>query len=193
MIYTTAVLGVILLGLAQSVEGFKPTPLCISCSSRGHSTLKATTIIDNTDIEEGERPLVTVRFINTVTGKDVVTVVEQGSNLLFIGDQAGVKLPRSCRTGLCASCTCEVMDPMAIATASNPRDGFATIRACSTKCYVPPGMEEMVVDVYRMQNRAPVKSRGSVTSNAGVAEAAFEAYVCANWLILCLNLLLAPN
>ena len=78
------------------------------------------------------------------------------------------------------------MDPMAIATASNPRDGFATIRACSTKCYVPPGMEEMVVDVYRMQNRAPVKSRGSVTSNAGVAEAAFEAYVRAHWLIPCL-------
>ena len=180
MIYTPAFLGVLLLGLAQCAEGFKPTPLCVTCSSRGLSSLKASTIVDNTDIVEGERPLVTVRFINTVTGKDVVTVVEQGSNLLFIGDQAGVKLPRSCRTGLCASCTCEVMDPMAIATASNPRDGFATIRACSTKCYVPPGMEEMVVDVYRMQNRAPVKSRGSVTSNAGVAEAAFEAYVRAH-------------
>ena len=73
-------------------------------------------------------PMVTVRFINTVSGKEVVAVVEQGSNLLFVGDQAGIKLPRSCRTGLCASCTCEVQDPMAVATASNPRDGFATIR-----------------------------------------------------------------
>jgi ferredoxin len=71
---------------------------------------------------ESEVPMVTVRFINTVGGKDIVAVVEQGSNLLFVGDQAGVKLPRSCRTGLCASCTCEVQDPMAIATLSNPRD-----------------------------------------------------------------------
>jgi len=91
----------------------------------------------------------------------VVENVPRGSNLLAVGDNAGVKLPRACRTGLCGSCTCEVQDPQAIATSSNPRDGFATIRACSTKCYVPNGLEEMVVDVHRMQ-RKPAKTPGVV-------------------------------
>jgi ferredoxin len=98
--------------------------------------------------------LITVRFVNTVSGRDVVVEVEPGSNLLFVGDSNGVALPRACRTGLCGSCTCEVQDPEAIKTPTNPREGFATIRACSTKCFVPEGMDEMVVDVYRMKNRA---------------------------------------
>eukprot|EP01035_Chromulina_nebulosa_P027878 gene27878-36722_t len=103
-------------------------------------------------------PTLTVRFINTISGKDVVVEdVPMGSNLLAIGDSAGVKLPRACRTGLCGSCTCDVKDPLAIATSSNSRDGFATIRACSAKCFVPEGLEEMVVDVHRMQ-RKPKKS-----------------------------------
>jgi ferredoxin len=97
---------------------------------------------------------ITVRFINTVNGKDVVVDdVPMGSNLLAVGDKAGVKLPRACRTGLCGSCTCDVKDPLAIATPTNSRDGFATIRACSTKCFVPDGLEEMVVDVHRMQRK----------------------------------------
>lgn len=110
--------------------------------------------------DRGEGPeevieMMTVRFINTPSGKDVVAEVETGSNLLFIGDKFGVKLPRACRTGLCGSCTCEVKDPSAIQTDSNPRAGFATVRACSTKCFVHPGQSEMVVDVYRMQNKVP--------------------------------------
>lgn len=108
--------------------------------------------------EEDFIPTIKVRFINTVSGKDVVVEdVPIGSNLLAVGDSAGVKLPRACRTGLCGSCTCEVKDPLAIATSTNPRDGFATIRACSTKCFVPNGLDEMVVDVYRMQ-RKPKKA-----------------------------------
>lgn len=95
--------------------------------------------------------LISVRFINTVNGKDVTIQVEAGTNLLAVGDSAGVKLPRACRTGLCGSCTCEIQDPAAIATSSNPRDGFATIRACSANCYVPQGMDELVVDVHRMR------------------------------------------
>ena len=176
MIYLTSVLSVLLLGLGQSAEGYTPSTRSSARIVRGARINAVPEWTNGIELEEPQRPMVTVRFVNTVNGKDVVAVVEQGSNLLFVGDQAGVKLPRSCRTGLCASCTCEVQDPQAIATPSNPRDGYATIRACSTKCYVPPGMEEMVVDVYRMQNRVPVKSRGS-TSNAGVAEVAFEAYV----------------
>eukprot|EP01036_Dinobryon_divergens_P039040 gene39040-51356_t len=122
----------------------------ISRSSRhiNHAGLFATT--DDTIIQEK----ITVRFINTVNGRDVVAKVFPGDNLLAVGDANGVALPRACRTGLCGSCTCEVKDPEAIATSTNPRDGFATIRACSTKCFVPNGAAEMVVDVYRMRDRA---------------------------------------
>ena len=113
---------------------------------------------ENVNEEMSENTL-TVRFINTISGKDVVVNgVKEGSNLLFIGDSAGVKLPRACRTGLCGSCTCEVKDPAAIATATNPRDGFATLRACSTKCYIPEGLDEMVVDVRRMKGTTTIKS-----------------------------------
>lgn len=99
-------------------------------------------------------PEVTVRFINTANGKDVVAKALLGDNLLAVGDSNGVKLPRACRTGLCGSCTCELKDPAAIQTSSNPRDGYATIRACSTKCFVPDGEQEMVVDVGRMRRLA---------------------------------------
>jgi len=104
-------------------------------------------------------PMVTVRFINTVDGNDVIAHVPMGSNLLATGDGVGVKLPRACRTGLCGSCTCDVQDPNAIATKTNPRDGFATIRACSAKCSVPEGMTEMVVDVHRMRKTATAAAR----------------------------------
>lgn len=53
-----------------------------------------------TAVEESDgAPTVTVRFINTVLGKDVVTTVPIGSNLLVVGDKCGVSLPRACRTG----------------------------------------------------------------------------------------------
>jgi ferredoxin len=195
MIYSGTVFSLLILGLAQNAEGFHSSRMHgltrISGASFKQNAVPQWTSEGIVE-EEGEGevphvPMVTVRFVNTVGGKDVVTVVEQGSNLLFVGDQAGVKLPRSCRTGLCASCTCEVQDPMAIATLSNPRDGFATIRACSTKCFVPGGMDEMVVDVYRMQKRVGPKSRatfdddgmsniGSVEKE-GKKEIVFDSYV----------------
>ena len=44
--------------------------------------------------------LITVRFINTISGKDVIASdIEMGANLLAVGDKLGVKLPRACRTG----------------------------------------------------------------------------------------------
>lgn len=104
-------------------------------------------------------PEVIVRFVNTVNGRDIVAKALLGDNLLAVGDANGVKLPRACRTGLCGSCTCELKDPAAIQTSSNPRDGFATIRACSTKCFVPDGEQEMVVDVGRMRRMAEKDSR----------------------------------
>lgn len=116
---------------------------------------------------------ITLRFINNLSGKDVTIEVEEGSNLLAMGDLAGVKLPRACRTGLCGSCTCEVKDPQAIGTASNPRNGFATIRACSTKCYIPEGMDEMVIDVYRMKNRAEaIASKNAASKGMAVSSTA---------------------
>lgn len=177
MIYSNIALSLLFAGLGQQAEGFhlgKPL-LCKSIISSRHNPVFISPTEDAVIDSEYVEPMITVRFINTVGGKDVVTVVEQGSNLLFIGDQAGVKLPRSCRTGLCASCTCEVQDPQAVATASNPRDGYATIRACSTKCYVPPGMEEMIVDVYRMQLSKKVVRRSS--EGTTIVEVEKEAYV----------------
>tara|TARA_B110000090_G_C13267531_1_gene402787 strand:- start:129 stop:938 length:810 start_codon:yes stop_codon:yes gene_type:complete len=111
---------------------------------------KYTTSNDKDD--EAEVETIRVRFTNLPNGKDIVTDTPIGSNLLMLGDKVGVKLPRACRTGLCGSCTCQMEDPLAIMTPSNPRAGFATIRACSTKCFVPPSMHEMVVDVGRMSN-----------------------------------------
>jgi ferredoxin len=179
MIYSNVALSLLLAGLGQQAEGFhlgKPL-LCTSSVSSRYNPLYISPTEDSVDlIYENGQPMITVRFINTVGGKDVVSTVEQGSNLLFIGDQAGVKLPRSCRTGLCASCTCEVQDPQAVATASNPRDGYATIRACSTKCYVPPGMDEMIVDVYRMQ-LSKKKVVRKTEGGTAVVEVEKEAYV----------------
>jgi len=128
---------------------------------------------------ESDVKVVTVRFINNLSGKDVVTEAEEGTILLAVGDRAGVKLPRACRTGLCGSCTCEVQDPQAIATDTNPRDGFATIRACSTRCYVPEGMDEMVVDVHRMRSRATTGSAvgKSISSSSGTNTPVETSYV----------------
>mmetsp|Transcript_9096 Transcript_9096/g.8131 ORF Transcript_9096/g.8131 Transcript_9096/m.8131 type:complete len:269 (+) Transcript_9096:32-838(+) len=110
-----------------------------------------------------DRPTISIRFINTVDGKDIVGEILEGDNLLAVGDRLGVKLPRACRTGLCGSCTCDIQDPNAIATVTNPRDGYATIRACSTKCFVPEGMNEMVIDVHRMRKN---KSKSNKLENA---------------------------
>ncbi len=95
---------------------------------------------------------VSVRFTNTPSGLDVVVNnVDQNSILLAVADNAGVKLPRACRTGLCGSCTCEIKDPTAEASEWNPRAGYVTIRACSARCVPPEGMPELVVDVGRMR------------------------------------------
>ncbi len=113
---------------------------------------------DDTAANAVDEYTLTVRFINTPSGKDVIVEkVEAGSTLLAIGDSVGIELPRACRTGLCGSCTCEVQDPLAIKTPTNCREGFATVRACSTKCYLAEGMQEMVVDVQRMRK---IKKKG---------------------------------
>eukprot|EP00607_Mallomonas_marina_P004592 CAMPEP_0182425534 /NCGR_PEP_ID=MMETSP1167-20130531/11983_1 /TAXON_ID=2988 /ORGANISM="Mallomonas Sp, Strain CCMP3275" /LENGTH=184 /DNA_ID=CAMNT_0024606337 /DNA_START=228 /DNA_END=781 /DNA_ORIENTATION=- len=105
-------------------------------------------------------PDVTVRFLNAAkNGRDVVATAKLGDNLLAVGDANGVELPRACRTGLCGSCTCVLKDPRAVKTSTNPKEGFATIRACSTKCFLPPGETEMIIDVNVMRQRATAKSK----------------------------------
>jgi ferredoxin len=123
------------------------------------------------------RRIITVRFVNNLTGKDITIETEEGKNLLAVGDKAGVKLPRACRTGLCGSCTCEVEDPKAIATSTNPRNGFATIRACSYNCYVKPGMTEMVVDVHRMKTRAAASASPSKGESSSFATSQYVRYL----------------
>lgn len=120
-----------------------------------------------------EEDTISVRFINGPSRKDVLAnSVKPGSNLLAVGDSVGVQLPRACRTGLCASCTCEVEVPELKATGPNTRDGFATVRACQVKCFVPDGMKEMVVDVSRM--RKIKKGDSSKDPTATVADAQFS-------------------
>ena len=110
---------------------------------------------------------VTVRFVNTISGEDVVVRdVQQGQNLMFLGDSAGVKIPRACRTGLCGTCTCEVITPGSIPTHPTEREGFTMIRACSAQCYAPEGMDEMVVDVGRMKTMRRKKPPTSVATTA---------------------------
>ncbi len=111
-----------------------------------------------------------VRFINTIKGRDITAEVFPGDNLLAVGDMSDVKLPRACRTGLCGSCTTQLKDPAAIKTATNPRDGFATIRACSTKCFVPQGETEMIIDVSMMRDRMMTKG-GATKESIGSASA----------------------
>jgi hypothetical protein len=128
----------------KNISKCKCSSVCSRCNPSKFTQLNAmgkTIIQPETD---PYIPNINIRFINTVSGKDVVTSAPLGSNLLMVGDAAGVKLPRACRTGLCGSCTCEVKDPNAI-------NGFATIRACSANVYLAPGEQEMVVDVYRMK------------------------------------------
>lgn len=184
MIYSSQLFSVLLVSVASIGHAFRilppTTPIHNQLNSRKNQFLSDSSsssrryavpewLVDGPMKSSGDEDmgLITVRFVNTVSGKDVVTQVEPGSNLLMAGDNCGVKLPRACRTGLCGSCTCEIKDPEAISTATNPRDGYATIRACSTKCFVPQGMDEMVIDVYRMQNRAVEKE--TVSAGGGAA------------------------
>lgn len=118
-------------------------PLYTSLKSRR----KAFPILSTETDELYTLPNITVRFLNTNNEFDVVTSCPPGANLLAVADAAGVKLPRACRTGLCGSCTTEVKDPNAAVTKSSPRPGFATVRACSVKCFIPQGETEMIIDV----------------------------------------------
>ena len=62
----------------------------------------------------GEAELIRVRFVNPPPskrvdsrvireGSDVVILTKPGTNILRLGDDHGIKIPRACRTGLCGT------------------------------------------------------------------------------------------
>ncbi|CAN8073130.1 unnamed protein product [Agarophyton chilense] len=94
---------------------------------------------------------IAVRFINTPSGQPIVAAAKPGDNLLAVGDSVGVHIPRACQTGLCGSCTCDVLDPSA-------PDGRQTVRACQTRAIPFNSSTELVVDVARMKVAARAKN-----------------------------------
>lgn len=91
-----------------------------------------------------------VRFINTPSGNDVVAAARIGERLLSVGDSVGVRIPRACQSGLCGSCTCDVLD-------STLEEGRQTIRACQAAVVIPDGGSELIVDVARMKTARTMK------------------------------------
>lgn len=88
---------------------------------------------------------IAVRFINNPTGTDLVAAADPGDGLLTVGDSVGMHIPRACQSGLCGSCTVDVIDPSA-------ENGRQTVRACQTSAIPLDDSLEMVVDLARMRN-----------------------------------------
>merc|ERR1712146_358553 len=133
------------------------------------------------------------RFINVPPhvndGKDIVAVGKLNDNLLSLAENAGLNIPRACRTGLCGTCTADVQDPNFVAEdASNEtsdeekdsatekgvfgytgRTGWQIVRTCTTNVMLLPGTEEMVVDVHRMK-RKKKKSKKLNPQNDGTTD-----------------------
>ncbi|KAI0562968.1 Ferritin-2 [Gracilaria domingensis] len=100
------------------------------------------------DLMPGE---IAVRFINTPSGQTVIAAASVGDNLLKVGDSVNLHIPRGCQTGVCGSCTCDVLDP------TSP-DGRQTVRACQTGAIPTDGSNELVVDVARMKTASKAKN-----------------------------------
>jgi 2Fe-2S iron-sulfur cluster binding domain len=96
-------------------------------------------------LKEGE---VAVRFIGTEDGVDRVIAAKPGDAVVATAAKAGVKIATSCRSGLCGTCTTDLEDPN-WPSSKTYRPGYQPMRACVAKITVPPGCEEMVLDVYR--------------------------------------------
>ena len=91
-------------------------------------------------------PTIKIRFVNTKEGADVTTEVRENTNLLNAADDAGVKIPRACRNGLCGACQCTLIT----------EDGDERyMRACSTsvKAIDAGAAGEFVVDVSKKRRR----------------------------------------
>lgn len=94
------------------------------------------------ELQPGE---VGVRFINGPSGSDVIAAAKPGDNLLAVGDSVNVRIPRACQSGLCGSCTCDILD-------TTKPEGRQTVRACQTGVDIPDSGPEMIIDVSRMKS-----------------------------------------
>ncbi|PXF46420.1 hypothetical protein BWQ96_03814 [Gracilariopsis chorda] len=94
---------------------------------------------------------IAVRFINTPSGNEVIAAANVGDNLLNVSDSVGVHIPRACQSGLCGSCTCDIVDVSA-------QDGRQTVRACQTAAVPVDGSRELVVDVARTKTTSAGKN-----------------------------------
>ncbi|GMI11893.1 hypothetical protein TrVE_jg12523 [Triparma verrucosa] len=110
---------------------------------------------------EDPSEMIRVRFKNPPSdsgvgaGEDVVILAKPGANLLRLGDQNGVKVPRACRTGLCGTCTATLIDPTWPGGEElGGEPGLQTIRVCGAGAMLPEGCDEMVIDLYRNNGKA---------------------------------------
>lgn len=100
--------------------------------------------------ENYSRGKIPVRFVNyEIMGSEKLVYAEHGTNVLTISDEAGVHIPRQCRSGLCGTCTADVKDPT---WTEGDRIGFQTVRTCQAGAMLTSGCDEMVIDCYRNAN-----------------------------------------
>jgi len=98
---------------------------------------------------------VSVRFQNWAPGQsDVVTIASEGEVLMDVGDRVGVKIPRGCKTGICGTCTLDLIDP-------NYEGTLQTVRACCTIVQGNSEQRDLVVDCSRMGGSEETPSAGS--------------------------------
>jgi len=134
------------------VSGGSTTSKDSNSVSRDHMGMLTTlTTEDLSNIDEDN--MVRVRFVNIpppssslAPPDEVVVLAKKGSNLLRVGDDNGVKVPRACRTGLCGTCTAVLTDPTWPGD-ENTEPGYQTIRCCNAGAMTPAGCEEMIVDL----------------------------------------------
>lgn len=113
----------------------------IVASEASKSTDGGSSIALPDDLENDE---VVVRFINVPGEREVVATASAGENLLNVSDNAGVHIPRGCKSGLCGTCTTDIVD-------TDSETGVQVVRACQTGVAALSGQVEMIVDVHRTQ------------------------------------------
>ncbi len=113
----------------------------------------------------GEEP-VRVRFKNVPGQGDIVVLSQPGRNILTLGDENGIKVPRACRTGLCGTCTADLVDPSwpGDDPALGGKPGVQMIRCCSAGVMLPNGCEEMVIDLHRNSGSGDSKDSTPATN-----------------------------
>jgi len=107
-------------------------------------------------------PLLNLLSLQNAPGndRDVVILTTPGKNLLHLGDENGITIPRACRTGLCGTCTASLEDPSWTGEGEEGgSEGIQTIRCCSAQAMVPDGCDEMVSRRMRASVPASRKAR----------------------------------